>query len=308
MPPEEQKVSRESRSGAALRAVAVCVIAAGCVAACGDDDGGSSAPLRWPADNPVAPLAVNVDTVLFGERLTGRVMRIDIDRPGSQPSVIGQVTVDASGEQRGLLGLAVIEDRVYGAWVRPGDLRLVVGEVEGSDRLVWVGPVTDVKAVGGHLEVLDGRLLLGLGELVDDSELAGTMVTLDPAGAETQSPTVLSDGWNNPFAFTANEGRIVVADNAPSGEQERLNEFELPESTQRAPSAVVLLGGTAYGVCGYLDGEMRRYALPDDDDPDAVVERRGTAVKNGCRTGATTLGDGRLVVADETGISVVDIS
>jgi hypothetical protein len=300
-------MSHEARRGT-LRTAAVCAVAAFCVAACGDDGGASSAPLRWEADNPVAPLAVNVDTVLYGERLTGRVMRIDIDRPGSAPLLIGQVPVDASGEQRGLLGLAVINDRVYGAWVRPDDLRLVVGEVEGSGRLVWVGPPTDVKAIGGHLEVLDGRLLLGLGELVDDPVLAGTLVTLDPAGTETQTPQVVSDGWNNPFAFTVSEGRIVVADNAPSGEPERLNEFELPESTQRAPSAVVLLGGAAYGVCGYLDGEMRRYTLPDDDDPDAVVERRGTAVSTGCRTGATTLGDGRLVVADETGISVVDVA
>jgi hypothetical protein len=250
----------------------------------------------------VSPLAVNVDTVLVAERLTGRVLRIDIDRPGSEPRLIGQMAVDASGEQRGLLGLAVINDRVYGAWTRPGDLRLVVGEVEREQRVVWEGPVTDTRAIGGHLEVLDGRLVLGLGELVDDPELAGTIVTLDPNGEPGQRPTVLSDGWNNPFALVVEASAVVVADNAPDGEIERLSGLALPESAQRAPSAIVAFGGRTYGVCGYLDGEMRRYEVAGDE-----VERVGTIVDEGCRTGAALLGDGRAVITDETTVRVVDL-
>jgi hypothetical protein len=264
------------------------------VAACG----GKTSVETWQVASPVAPLATNDDTVLFAERLTGRVMRIDLDRPASEPRLLGQVEVDSSGEQRGMIGLAVVKDRVYGAWTRPGDLRLVVGEIENEQRIVWVGPVTQTKAIGGHLSVLEGRLVVGLGELVEDPAMAGRIVTLDPNGPEDQTPVVVSEGWHNPFAFVVVDGVVVVADNAPDGEAERLGTGELPETSQRALSAVVSLGGARFGVCGYLDGEMRGYEITEDGS----VERSGTLVTEGCKTGAVVMPDGSFVVLDDTTI------
>lgn len=269
------------------------------VAGCGSDP--AEASLTWQLDHPVAPLVIDNDTVLIAERLAGRVLRLDLDRPGSEPRVIATVDVDGSGEQRGLLGLARIGDRVYGAWVRPGDLRLVVGDVERPTALVWVGPITDVKAIGGHLLAVDGRLIIGLGELMKDKDLLGRVVSLDPAGPSDQLPVVISDGWNNPFALTrADDGHIAVADNAPAGEAERLDGLPFPEASQRAVSAIVALPDGRFGVCGYLDGEMRGYRIED-----GAVERSGTLVAAGCRTGAALLPNGRLVVSDDTTLQVV---
>ena len=219
--------------------VAKIVIAGAVVAACG---GSSSGPtiIEWKASAPVSPVVIETETVLFAERLTGRVMRIDLDRPRSEPMLVAQVDVDSSGEQRGLIGLTVLADKVYGAWTRAGDQRLVIGEIQPSLRPLWFGPPTSYKAIGGHLDVLDGRLVVGLGELVADSDLAGKILTLDPDGPVEQTPTVISEGWHNPFAFVVRDGEVIVADNAPEGVDERLGTAILPESTQRAPSAAVL--------------------------------------------------------------------
>jgi hypothetical protein len=267
------------------------------LAACG----GSKEPERvsWAAASPVAPWVIDSETVLYAERLTGRVMRIDLDRPGSEPRLIGEVEVDAAGEQRGLIGLAVIGDTVYGTWTRPGDLRVIVGEIEKEQRIVWEGPVSPTKAIGGHLDVLDGRLVIGLGELVEDPDVAGKMLSLDPAGPPDQTPVELSAGWNNPFAFVIVDGEVIVADNAPDGGAERLDGEEFPETAQRAPSAIVVTGNGRFGVCGYLDGEMRGYTIGEDD---GVVERSGTIIDSGCQTGAVALPDGTFVITDDTAV------
>jgi hypothetical protein len=267
------------------------------ISACTDD---TTAVTTWPVDHPVAVVVVGNDTVMYAERLTGRVIRRDLTTPASEPSVVGEVDVDASGEQRGLIGLALLDNRVFAAWIRPGDLRLVVGDVQNG-ALIWEGPVTDDKAIGGHLDVLDGGLVLGLGELVNDPKLAGTIVTLDPDGAVDQQPVVLSTGWNNPYAFVIDDGQVVVADNAPEGEQERLGDLPFPETSQRAPSAIVVVAPGRYGVCGYLDGEMRGYRIENNE-----VERSGTLVNEGCRTSAARLPDGRFVVTDDESIRLVD--
>jgi hypothetical protein len=253
----------------------------------------------WAAASPVAPWVIDADTVLYAERLTGRVMRLDLDRPGSEPRLIAEVDVDASGEQRGLIGLAVIGDTVYGTWTRPGDLRVIVGEVEGEQRIVWEGPVSPTKAIGGHLDVLDKRLVIGLGELVEDPAVAGRILTLDPKGLPDQTPGEVSAGWHNPFAFIVVDGEVIVADNAPDGMAERLDGEELPETAQRALSAIVLTSNGRYGVCGYLDGEMRGYTIGDDGKG---VERAGTIIDAGCQTGAAALPDGSFVITDDTAV------
>ncbi len=283
-----------------LRSV-VKIAIAGLVVAC-DGRAGGPTVTSWKAESPVSPVAIEGDTVLYAERLSGRVMRIDLDRPGSEPTLVAHVDVDSTGEQRGLIGLAVVADKVYGAWTRPGDLRLVVGEVQPQSRLVWLGPETGTKAVGGHLEVLDSRLVLGMGELVRQPDLAGTIVTLDPAGPPEQTPTIVSSGWHNPFAFVIRDGEVIVADNAPDGEDERLGSTRLPEGAQRAPSAAVLLPDGRIGICGYRDGQMRAYTLAAD----GTIERAGTIITTGCATGAEALPGGRYLITDEAAVRLVD--
>ena len=326
---------RAARCSAAL----ALVITVG-LSSCSGDAASKSRTIAQ-ADHPVALTLANDDTLIYAERLTGRVMRLDLDRT-AEPTMVGQVEVDSSGEQRGLIGLAIINDHVYGTWTRPGDLRLVVGEIAVPVRVVWEGPVSATKADSGHLAVLDGRLVVGLGELVKDSELAGTLVSLDPAGGPDQVPTVLSHGWHNPFAFAVEEqGRIWVADNAPDGVAERLGRGDIDGQVsefagvpQRAPSALVVFADGRLGVCGYLDGEMRRYSASTTSDGSIAsgvasavastsgggttsgvaavsvgttltVEREGTVVKAGCRTGAVVRPNGDVIVADDTTLTLV---
>jgi hypothetical protein len=228
-------------------------------------------------------------------RLSGRIYLVSLSEPDKK-QLVATIDVDPSGEQRGLLGLAFVGDQLFASWVRPGDLRLVVGPVKDgrAAATTWVGPATDVKAIGGHLDVLDGRLVIGFGELVADPTLAGRIVTLAPDGPADQSPVEVSAGWHNPFGFIVDAGKVVVADNAPDGQRERLGTNEFPEAKQRAPSAIVRIDAERVGVCGFLDGEMRAYRTIG-----AMVERAGTIMTSGCRTGAVALDGHRYLVADE---------
>lgn len=282
------------RSWTAIAAVAMAVAVSGC-------SGAAAKTATWPAATPIAPLQIEANTVLYGERLSGRILRLDLRAPKNAPVEIAKLTVDGSGEQRGLVGLASIHGNLYAAWVRPGDLRLVVGHVDGDRTLIWIGPVTGVKAIGGHLGVLGDRLVTALGELVKDPALAGRVFTLDPSGAENQTPVIVSKGWHNPFAFVVHANNVVVADNAPDGVPERLGQVPLPEKVERAPSAIVVTPNGRYGICGYLDGEMRGYTINDDGG----VERSGTIISSDCRTGATALADGRYVITDDDTVRLV---
>jgi hypothetical protein len=108
---------------------------------------------------------------------------------------------------------------------------------------------------------------------------------------------VVSDGWNNPFAFVvADDGTILVADNTAAGGTERLAAIgdgvmvtELP-APERAPSAIAVLDDGRIGVCGFLDGELRAYELAEDG-----FERAGTP--GDCLTAATVTASGRTIVA-----------
>lgn len=270
--------------------------------ACSESDPKVRELARWSADAPVSPISAGPFAAYFAERLTGRIYRLAYDSSNASPELVATIEVDTSGEQRGLLGLAVVGDRIFASWVRPGDLRVVVGQVDGTTAqpTTWVGPVTDVKAIGGHLGVLDGRLVLGLGELVQDPSVAGKIVTLDPDGRTDQTPVDVSAGWHNPFGFIVEDGAVVVVDNAPDGEKERLGPVPLPESAERAPSAVVRIDKDRLGVCGFLDGQMRAYRTDG-----VTIERAGTIISSGCRTGAMSLGDGRYLVTDESAVALV---
>jgi hypothetical protein len=269
------------------------------LAACSSSNRSGSVLARWNADAPVSPIGgpAGSGSAYFAERLTGRIYKISFNEPDKK-ELIATIEVDASGEQRGLLGLALVGSRLFASWVRPGDLRLVVGVVEKgrAEATTWVGPVTDVKAIGGHLDVLDGRLVIGFGELVADPKLAGRIVSIAPDGPVDQSPVEVSAGWHNPFGFIVDSGKVVVVDNAPDGQRERLNASPFPEVKQRAPSAVVRVDAERFGVCGFLDGELRAYRIVG-----ATVERAGTIMASGCRTGAVALDAHRYLVTD-TGV------
>ena len=105
-------------------------------------------------------------------------------------------------------------------------------------RRVWTGPPSATLADGGHL-ALDrrGRLLIGIGDLqqptrIDDAAYPnGKILALDPAGPAGQRPTILSAGWNNPFAFAvAPDGRVWVADNSPGKRPERIGRGDRPDA------------------------------------------------------------------------------
>jgi hypothetical protein len=281
------------------RAVAALAVVAG-LAACGSGNRSGVVLAQWNADAPVSPIAGPTTsgnaTAYFAERLSGRIYRISLNDFPDKKELIATVDVDSSGEQRGLLGLAFVGERLFASWVRPGDLRLVVGPIDKgrAEATTWVGPVTNVKAIGGHLDVLEGRLVIGFGELVTDPTLAGRVVTIAPDGPADQTPVEVSAGWHNPFGFIVDAGKVVVADNAPDGQRERLGTSEFPEVKQRAPSAIVRVDAERFGVCGFLDGEMRAYRIAG-----TTVERSGTIMSSGCRTGAVALDGQRYLVTDE---------
>lgn len=265
----------------------------------------------------VIALRANGDALEWIERTAGRVMTLD---PGGTPSVAATIGVATAGERRGLLGHTVVDGRRFAAWTEPESERLVVGELlDGATRLVWEGTPTETRSISGHLEVLGGRLLLGIGDLTDwgREHGSGALVTLDPDGAPDQRPVVVSDGWNNPFAFivepTSGGGRILLADNAPDGGVERLAAIDVVNGVatatvvtglpapQRAPSAIVALPDGRYGVCGWLDGELRAYELADTGpSSDVGFERAGTI--GACRTAATVTAAAEVVVATDDAI------
>lgn len=271
------------------------------------------------ADEPVAPVAEPSGTVLVGERLTGRILRLDPAAAGAAQPVGRVEATGASDDQRGLLGLAVDRDgALFAAWTRPEDLRLVVGEVrpDGTTRLVWEGPASAERANGGHLVAPgDGRLLIGIGDLLADPALADDpdlpnrkVLALDPGGPPTQRPAVLSTGWNNPFALAVDgDGVPWVADNSPGDAPERLGQADRPadlavplDGDPVAPAALLWTADGRPAVCGYLSGRVLAYRIDD------TAARPTDTLAEPCRTGAAVLSDGRLVLLTEDRVLVTD--
>jgi Glucose / Sorbosone dehydrogenase len=292
-----------------VRTALVVVVVAAVLAGCGGDDATTArldlavvTTVEFDDEAEPVPVASLGDgRVLVGERRTGAIRQVSAEGDLSEP--IARVDVIAGGsDQRGLLGLAVADDG-----------RLVVAEItDGAARLVWVGPASSRLANGGHLEVHpDGRLLIGIGDLqqperVDDPDTPhGKLLGLDPAGPPQQTPTTLSTGWNNPFAFVVtDDGEIWVADNSPGEDPERLGrgDQDRPRTNlpgERAPAALVELQPGLLGLCGYLDGEL---TLVDISGSEPSLE--GTASTD-CRTGATALDDGRIAVSDGTRVRIL---
>jgi Glucose / Sorbosone dehydrogenase len=308
---------------ARVRALPIVVLLVGLVladAACGSDDRAeSSAPevltvlLVPDAAWPVALVAEPDGSLLYGERLTGAVRRVDAGGRLAPQPVTTIAVRGAESDQRGLLGLARdAEGRLFAAWTRADDGRIVVGEVDVEPhRIVWAGPVSANLANGGHLAVLgDGRLLIGIGDLLQPGQLAEDpsvpnrkLLVLDPEGPAVQAPTILSAGWNNPFAFTVGlDGVVWVADNTGGGGPERIGRGDRPASEATAmggpgegevvPAALVSLGADRLGLCSFLEPALREVRI---EAGRPVVT--GQVVASPCATGATRLADGRVVLA-----------
>ena len=284
-----------SRTLVSLAAALVLVTACG-----GSDEPEVLCDLGDRPPGELVGLRADGGSVEWIDRTAGRIVRLD---PGAEPAEVARVEVGTACEHRGPRAHVALDGRRLAAWTEPDDLRLVVGELgDDEPRLVWAGTTTASQAVGGPLGVLDGRLLLGLGELTGWAEDhgSGAVVTLDPDGTAEQEPLVVSDGWNNPWAFVVDDdGTVLLADNAPAGGSERLALIdpisgdagitELP-APQRAPSGIAVLADDRVGVCGFLDGELRAYELGDDG-----FERAGTP--GDCLTSVTVTAAGRTVVA-----------
>ena len=307
--------SRRSRiAGFGAVAAIGLLLAAGCTG----DDGGEGAARRTQtatvaASNPVALLAEPDGSLLYAERLTGDVRRVDADGSLDGLPVAHVDVVGAESDQRGLLGLTRASGGgLYAAWVRASDSRLVVGRIDApTPEIVWEGPISSDLANGGHLATApDGRLVIGIGDLQQDRELANDsgvpnrkMLSLDPAGAASQTAEILSTGWNNPFAFTYDDAGVLwVADNTPGDQPERIGRGDRPaaEATdldtetdgEAAAAALVALGSGRLGRCGFLSGRVD--VVDVSDDQPRITD---TGLAEPCRTGAAVLSDGRIVTA-----------
>lgn len=314
-----------ARVGARIAVTAAALSLVAAAGACGSDEP-TGAPMPAPATldavplvtdaaEPVAPLAEADGSFLYAERLTGVVRRVDpagvlLDEP-----VATVATRGTAGDQRGLLGLRRDRSgRLFAAWTRADDDRLVVGELldDGEHRLVWEGPPSSDLANGGHLDLLpDGELLIGVGDLRQPGELAEDpeapnrkLLAIDPDGPPDQMPRVVSSGWNNPFAFVvAPDGTIWVADNTGGEGPERIGRGDRPaaeaipldpagDAGALAPSGLVVLGDGRLGMCSFLRGELLEIDIARDQP--ALT---GTVIASGCRTGVTRAPDGRVVMS-----------
>ncbi len=260
------------------------------------------------------------------DRRAGTIRSVDLavdDLTASDIVTLASIEVGTDGEQRGLLGHAVIDGVRYAAWTDPDTEHLLVGALgdgqsesdgesvpAGVDRIVWDAGGTAGGAVGGHLEATtDGKLVLGIGQLTDwaKDHGSGAMLLVDPAGPADQEPVVLSDGYTNPFAFAVIDDQLWVADNAVGDDIERIgtidlgagskrvdrSDLDVTDTAPRAPSAVTALPDGEIAICGFLDAQLRRWS----SDPAGYGDPLGP-----CLTGATDLADGTIVTATIDGL------
>ncbi len=270
------------------------------------------------AKEPVAFAVDSSQRILYAERLTGSVRRIDRSQH-LESAPVAHVAVSTDG-QRGLLGLAVDRhDRIFVAYTEAsGDKRLTVSRVSGSiEQVVWRGPKTEDQANGGHIAFTpSGSLVIGIGELAGrflNRELGappsgfstGRLLELDPNGRANQRPHVVSYGWHNPFAFVVRaDGSIWVADNAPTGTPERLargdREMRPTEVTEFSsvliPTALIAWDGR-FAVCTLTDSALRLQLQTGGQFTTSMT-------KLPCTRAAFLLGPTEIVFSDESTVSI----
>lgn len=304
----------------ALAVVLVVVVIVVVAAVRNGDDVPSGELLVADAAFPSALAPIAGGGLLYGERLTGRVIEIDATgRPAAAP--VAQLDVSTSG-QRGLLGL-VVDDagRTFAAWTEAElpAMRLVVGQVApGPVRIVWDGPPSTELGNGGHLELAPDRsLVIGVGDLQDGAladdpgSVNGKLLALDPDGPPDQVPVVLSSGWTNPFAFTFTpSGTLWVVDNSVGDARERLALGDaggrIPVSVLEfdqtlAPSGLAAVDDTHLALCGFVSRRLDLLRL--DGEAGATT---GAVLADACAVAVTRLNDGRLAYADETSIWTIE--
>ncbi len=273
-----------------------------------------------------ASLAVAPDGSLFiGELATGRVLKLASSLQGA-PSIVATLAVTSGGgfdKQVGLTGLIVSPTgRVFAAWVRSADDRMVVSElVDDAPRDVWVGPVAARQASAGRLVWWRDRLVLSIGDRLIGADpnpplddLRSALVTLDPDQPTTQTPLIVSTNWNNPFAVTVDSSdRVLVADNVPGGGPERLG-----ASTDRGQTMLSDLGsdaehiapsgiaeprpGVAW-VCGWISQVVTEVPIGTDGTADWSSRTRRDDIP--CSLDVVRLPDGRMVVSTDSEVRVV---
>jgi len=300
------------------------------IACSSEDSSGPDVLLEFEDASPgsiiglIAVEGSNGRTAEWIDRLDGTVHRIDIDDPAA-PDTIAMIPVSTEGEQRGLLGQVIIDERRFAAWTQPETFDLVVGEVlDGTaGPLVWSAGRAGGGAIGGVLDEYEGQILLGLGRNTawdDETEAGGAMLAIDPADAvdgPDPAPSIFSVGYTNPWAFTVTEsGDVWFADNAagpdpddPSVDDiERIGRADLIDDRNdvprisepgRAPTSMVELPDGRIGICGFLDNELRAYEIVESDDPERpALERAGTIMP--CNLGAAVFDDGTIVTLAQT--------
>lgn len=241
--------------------------------------------------------------LVVGERRTGRVYRVD-RKTGARRRVGLVENIDARPAQGGLLGLDASGPGALLAELTADDGHLQIVEVgaTGSGRQRWRGPRSTDKAVGGRpVTLADGRLLTGVGDLLDptrgaDPTTPNTKI-LEIHDDGTTSP--LAAGFNNPFAMTAAGNTVWVADNAPGSRQERIVRVAADGALDvvaswddvRVPSGIAVLSDGKLAICYFAKAELRLV------DPDRPGDGFGTFMADGCRYGVVALPRGGLAYA-----------
>jgi hypothetical protein len=329
-----------SLGGALVGLAALAILGSGCDA----DDTSREPELLFdlPDASPgdivglVARDDLDEPAVEWIDRLDGTIHRLSVGNDTVTSTVVARIPVGADGEQRGLLGQVVVDGRRFAAWTQPDTFELVVGEITGGDadtdaqnsnaRIIWSAGEASSGAIGGVLDELDGRILVGVGRNTGfdrETGVGGAILALDPDGTADQEPEEISVGYTNPWAFTAIGDEIWVADNAAGPDPaddtvddierigradllaERADMTRIAESG-RAPTAMIALPDGRLAICGFLDNELRAYEIIDGADADppnpateererAELERAGTIMP--CITGAAIFDDGAIVTA-----------
>ncbi len=296
-----------AKVGIAIAVLTIVVgIVAALIAAFVVDRGDPASVIVEDAADPLAPVALAEGGFIYGERTTGRIIRSS--RTGETMVTVELDDELATDGQRGLLGLAVRRSGdatdIYASWTRASDGRLVVGRLaSGRTALVWEGPVSADRANGGTLAFRGDELLVSIGDLedpasVDDPEAPnGKILSLDPEADVDQQASVVSSGWNNPFAMAVLAEDIWLVDNAPGEGSERVariapsgDESVLELEGVRAPSSLAVLPDGDLVVCGFVSEVVERIPVPADGVA-APTEEIGPP----CSTGVAVLADGSIV-------------
>ncbi len=237
---------------------------------------------------------------------TGTVYELTSRRADKSIELV-QLPVDTE-DQRGILGMATDDTgRLFASWVDTKGVLLVSLVESGLSTTVWTGPQTAAKANGGHL-VMDshGQLVIAIGDL-SQGGARGVFYQLNPNGDATQTPKVLSKGWNNPFAYDITGlDHLWVADNSPGTQPERIGRGDTGNiigtlSIKTAPAGLAVLSETnevtTVAICGFVSQRLDRWQITDK-----VTLAQPLATN--CTTAVTLLPDGRLAYATVDSIMI----